>query len=63
MTKMTYTTLHWDDIREGIGSYEFEGYLYGDSNVSFIWVELPPGEGPKLHRHPYEEIFVLALTR
>jgi mannose-6-phosphate isomerase-like protein (cupin superfamily) len=21
--------------------------------------DLPPGEGPRLHRHPYEEIFVV----
>jgi hypothetical protein len=54
---MSYTVLHRDDIREGIGDYEFEGYLHGDSSVSFIWVDLPPGAGPKLHKHPYEEIF------
>jgi hypothetical protein len=54
---MSYTILHRDDIREGVGSYEFEGYLHGDSNVSFIWIDLPPGAGPKLHKRPYEEIF------
>ncbi len=56
---MAYTILHRDDIREGIGSYEFQGYLHGDSTVSFIWVDLPPGHGPKLHKHPYEEIFIV----
>lgn len=56
---MAYTILHRDDIRQGIGSYEFEGYLHGESNVSFIWVDLPPGGGPKLHKHPYEEIFIV----
>lgn len=54
---MAYMILHRDDIRQGIGSYEFEGYLHGESNVSFIWVDLPPGGGPKLHKHPYEEFF------
>ena len=51
---MAYTILHRDDIREGIGSYEFQGYLHGDSAVSFIWIDLPPGGGPRLHKHPYE---------
>jgi mannose-6-phosphate isomerase-like protein (cupin superfamily) len=37
---------------------EFQGYHY-DANVSFILVDAPPGSGPKLHRHPYEEVFVL----
>jgi mannose-6-phosphate isomerase-like protein (cupin superfamily) len=60
---MSYTILHRDDIREGVGSYEFEGYLHGDSNVSFIWIDLPPGAGPKLHKHPYEEIFIVQEGR
>ncbi|MGE5334999.1 MAG: cupin domain-containing protein [Nitrososphaerota archaeon] len=55
--------LHRDDIRAGTGSYEFQGYLHGDSNVSFIWIDLPPGHGPKLHKHPYEEIFIIQEGR
>ncbi|HEU5101494.1 MAG TPA: cupin domain-containing protein [Roseiflexaceae bacterium] len=38
---------------------EFEGYRYGDTSVSFILVEARPGAGPKLHSHPYEEIFII----
>ncbi len=30
-----------------------------DANVSIIVVDAPPGGGPKLHRHPYEEAFVV----
>ena len=37
----------------------FEGYRYGDVNVSFFLVDTPPGTGPVLHTHPYEEIFVV----
>jgi quercetin dioxygenase-like cupin family protein len=36
--------------------------LVGDehgANVSIIFVEAPPGRGPSLHRHPYEEIFIV----
>jgi mannose-6-phosphate isomerase-like protein (cupin superfamily) len=27
--------------------------------VSFFLSETPPGRGPKLHQHPYEEVFVV----
>ena len=37
----------------------FEGYRYGGVDVSFFLVDTPPGTGPVLHTHPYEEIFVV----
>ena len=37
---------------------EFQGYRHG-AGVSLIVVDAPPGGGPKLHRHPYEEVFVV----
>jgi len=37
----------------------FDGFQYGDTNVSFFLINAPPGEGPSLHLHPYEEIFVI----
>ncbi len=37
---------------------EFQGYQY-DASISFIVVDASPGSGPKLHRHPYEEVFVV----
>lgn len=40
-------------------SYELEGYLHGDSPASLIFFNGPPGSGPKLHTHPYAEIFVV----
>jgi mannose-6-phosphate isomerase-like protein (cupin superfamily) len=40
-------------------SHELEGYLYGDVPASLIFFDGPPGSGPKLHRHPYAEIFVV----
>ena len=30
-----------------------------DAGVCIIFVEAPPGRGPALHRHPYEEIFIV----
>jgi mannose-6-phosphate isomerase-like protein (cupin superfamily) len=47
------------DLARGETAYEFEGHLYGDTGVSFIVVDAPPGSGLKLHRHPYEEVFVV----
>jgi mannose-6-phosphate isomerase-like protein (cupin superfamily) len=37
----------------------FEGYRYGEVDVSFFLVDTPPGGGPVLHTHPYEEVFVV----
>jgi len=37
----------------------FEGSQYGDTNVSFLLLEAAPGDGPPLHSHPYEEVFVI----
>ena len=40
-------------------AHKFEGYLYGGTNVSFFLLDAPPGSGPGLHTHPYEEVFVV----
>ncbi len=47
------------DLARGETAYEFEGHHYDDTGVSFFLVDAPPGSGPKLHRHPYEEVFVV----
>jgi mannose-6-phosphate isomerase-like protein (cupin superfamily) len=40
-------------------SYELEGYLHGDVPVCLIFFDGPPGSGPRLHRHPYAEVFIV----
>lgn len=49
--------------REGLPhsetAYRFEGNLYGDADVSFFLSNTPPGKGPSLHTHPYDEVFVV----
>jgi pimeloyl-ACP methyl ester carboxylesterase/mannose-6-phosphate isomerase-like protein (cupin superfamily) len=42
----------------GEDANEFQGFRHG-VDISFIVVEAPPGGGPRLHRHPYEEVFVV----
>ncbi len=46
------------DAARGEDAGEFQGLLHG-AGVSFIVVDAPPGVGPRLHRHPYEEVFVV----
>jgi mannose-6-phosphate isomerase-like protein (cupin superfamily) len=40
------------------GSPHFEGRDH-DAGLSFILVDAGPGGGPRLHRHDYEEVFVV----
>jgi len=37
---------------------EVQGHNH-NAAVSIIVVDAPPGSGPRLHRHPYEEVFVI----
>jgi len=46
------------DPARGEETGEFQGYCY-EAGMSFIVVNAPPGGGPKLHRHPYEEVFMV----
>lgn len=43
----------------GETSHRFEGSRYGNVHVSFFVSATPPGSGPKLHQHPYAEVFVV----
>jgi mannose-6-phosphate isomerase-like protein (cupin superfamily) len=43
-------------------SHEFVGEKHGAS-ISFFLVEAPPGRGPELHRHNYEEVIVVQEGR
>jgi mannose-6-phosphate isomerase-like protein (cupin superfamily) len=37
---------------------ELVGAEHG-AGVCLLFVDAPPGDGPSLHRHPYEEIFII----
>jgi mannose-6-phosphate isomerase-like protein (cupin superfamily) len=47
------------DLEPGNYSRSLQGADHGDVGVCLILVEAPPGRGPALHRHPYEEVFVI----
>ncbi|HEX9098548.1 MAG TPA: cupin domain-containing protein [Candidatus Dormibacteraeota bacterium] len=45
--------------RDQLADSELQGYLFGGAHVCLIFVDMEPGDGPRLHRHAYEEVFVL----
>jgi mannose-6-phosphate isomerase-like protein (cupin superfamily) len=45
--------------RDQLADSELQGYQFSGAKVCLIFLDLEPGGGPLLHRHPYEEIFVL----
>jgi quercetin dioxygenase-like cupin family protein len=56
---MTYL-INMTELRLSGGTARvFDGSKYGDTNISFFLIDAPPGDGPSLHSHPYEEIFVI----
>lgn len=56
---MNYTVLNRDELPRDVNTYEFQGIQYQDTEVSFIWVDMPPGGMVQLHKHPYKEIFII----
>lgn len=48
-----------DELPYNTIAHKFEGYLYDDANVSFFLMDSSPGSGAGLHKHPYEEVFVV----
>jgi mannose-6-phosphate isomerase-like protein (cupin superfamily) len=56
---LSYTVVNQDDLQNNGSTAEFEGYLHGDTDVSFILVDMQPGESVRLHKHPYKEIFIV----
>ena len=51
-----------DGIQVSETAWRFEGHEHG-STTSFFVTDHPPGRGPDLHRHPYDENFVVREGR
>jgi quercetin dioxygenase-like cupin family protein len=47
-----------DELPRGEHSSRFEGHEHG-ATVSVFLSHNKPGTGPRLHRHPYEETFIV----
>jgi quercetin dioxygenase-like cupin family protein len=52
-----------EDLPHSGTAHRFEGHAFGNVRLSFFWTDAPPGTGPRLHRHPYAEIFVIQEGR
>jgi mannose-6-phosphate isomerase-like protein (cupin superfamily) len=51
--------IRFDDLDHTEHSHEFVGADHGGVPFSVILVHSAPGAGPKLHRHPYAEVFIV----
>lgn len=56
---MNYTILTRDELQRDGNTFEFEGYQHGNTDISFIWADMPPGDSVRLHKHPYKEVFII----
>jgi mannose-6-phosphate isomerase-like protein (cupin superfamily) len=56
---MEYVILSLSELPNVGGARMYEGRRQGGTNISLIFVDVPPGGGPRLHRHPYKEVFVV----
>jgi mannose-6-phosphate isomerase-like protein (cupin superfamily) len=55
---MSVRVLRQDELPLSNIAHELVGADHGAS-VCIIFVDAPPGRGPSLHKHPYEEIFIV----
>ena len=44
--------------RDQLPDHELVGGDHGGAGICVIFVDAPPGGGPRLHKHPYEEVFI-----
>lgn len=51
--------IKFSNLEKSAIGFEFEGYKFKNSEITFILVDAAPGEGVKLHSHPYTEIFIV----
>jgi mannose-6-phosphate isomerase-like protein (cupin superfamily) len=51
--------IQFSELQKSIIGLEFEGYKFDGTGITFIIVDAAPGEGVKLHSHPYAEVFIV----
>jgi mannose-6-phosphate isomerase-like protein (cupin superfamily) len=52
------TILRRDDVPWSAIAHELVGADHGFP-ITVLFVDAPPGDGPRLHRHPYDELFIV----
>jgi mannose-6-phosphate isomerase-like protein (cupin superfamily) len=53
------SVIAFDALPQTPHAHEFVGADHASVPFSLILVHAPPGAGPKVHRHPYAEVFVV----
>jgi mannose-6-phosphate isomerase-like protein (cupin superfamily) len=53
------TVIRQDELPADVISRDFVGDKFGGVGACVLFVNAPPGEGPKLHRHPYFELLIV----
>ncbi len=56
---MAIRFLHQRELPSDVISRDFVGEHHGGVGACVIFVDAAPGEGPRLHRHPYVEILIV----
>jgi len=57
------SVLRLEDLPSSVMSREFVGADHGGVGICFLLVDAEPGQGPGLHQHPYEEVFIVQEGR
>jgi mannose-6-phosphate isomerase-like protein (cupin superfamily) len=52
-----------DDLPFSVIARELVGAEHGGVGVCILFVDAAPGQGPGLHKHPYEEVFIVQEGR
>ena len=61
-TVADFTIVDDAQLQHFASTHEFVGQDHG-TEISFILVDMPPGDGVRLHRHPYPEVFIVQEGR
>ena len=56
---MAISVLHSRALPRDVISRDFVGDDHGGVGACVLFVDAKPGEGPRLHRHPYVEILIV----
>jgi quercetin dioxygenase-like cupin family protein len=53
------TYVRSDELPRDVISRDFVGERHGGVGACVLFVDAAPGEGPRLHRHPYVELLIV----
>jgi quercetin dioxygenase-like cupin family protein len=51
--------INQDQLPFSVIAREIQGEELDGAGVSLIFVDAPPGRGPRLHTHPYDTVFIV----